>query len=313
MTDMLLHSSALEAQMTYSKALAASDLLPAAYRGKPANVLVALALGEALGLSPTTALYGINVIQGKPTLSAETMRAVVLGHGHTFDVVAFTAEEAVVRVARRERPGDTSDFSFTSEDAHRAGLTGGNYDKYPKAMLLARATSQACRAVFPDVLAGVSYTPEELEAPAPAGIERIVGAEPTDDDWATVREELEAPAPKAGRTRRPQPGRDYTPEGATDGSVPTTAAAPWDEPEELEAEPEVVEAVIVEPTIDQVVDHVTKTRAYNLMRGAGYTGRKQMVDFAAGVLARDPGTLTLTELGTRDFEAIIAALSEVAE
>jgi hypothetical protein len=177
--------------MTYAKALAASDLLPPAYRGKPANVLVALALGDALGLPPTAALYGINVIQGKPTLSAESMRAVVLAHGHRFDVAAFEPGIATVKCARRERPEDVSSFSFTLEDARQAGLVGGNYDKYPKAMLLARATSQACRAVFPDVLAGVSYTPDELDVPelvetGRPRVERLTLAEPVDDDWTTT-------------------------------------------------------------------------------------------------------------------------------
>jgi hypothetical protein len=188
--------------MTYSKALSSSDLLPHAYRGKPANVLVALALGEALGIAPTTALYGINVIQGKPTLSAETMRAIVLARGHRFDVVTFTEVEATVACARAERPGDVSTFSFTLEDAKRAGLVGGNYDKYPKAMLLARATSQACRAIFPDVLAGVSYTPDELddvpqlaETTRPRAVERlsvadghIVAGQP--DAWQTPADEV---------------------------------------------------------------------------------------------------------------------------
>lgn len=187
MTDLVTsQASQLEAQMHYAKALAASDLLPHAYRGKPANVLVALALGDALGIAPTTALYGINVIQGKPTLSAETMRAIVLAHGHRFDVVTFTELEAVVACARRERPGDVSTFAFTIEDARRAGLVGGNYEKFPKAMLLARATSQACRAVFADVLAGVSYTPDELEhelEPASRPVTRSTGAEA--DAWQT--------------------------------------------------------------------------------------------------------------------------------
>lgn len=240
MTD-LVPTSSLEAQMTYSKALAASDLLPHAYRGKPANVLVALALGEALGLPPTAALYGINVIQGKPTLSAETMRAVVLSHGHRFDVEAFTETEARVACARAERPEDVSRFSFTIEDAKRAGLLGGNYDKYPKAMLLARATSQACRAVFPDVLAGVSYTPDELDDPAPARtpLERIAGPAPTHEDWTQLREELQ-PDYRQQEAERMDPTTAIPPAYTGDPD-------PWQKPAD-----DVVDAEIVEPTIDDV-------------------------------------------------------------
>lgn len=43
-----------------------------------------------------------------------------------------------------------------------------NWHTYPGPMLLARATSAAVRAVCPEVLMGVSYTPEELGAPVDA-------------------------------------------------------------------------------------------------------------------------------------------------
>ena len=63
--------------------------------------------------------------------------------------------------------------TFTIEDARQAKLVkpDGGWATYPKAMLLARATSQLCRSLFADVISGISYTPEELysiEEPTPA-------------------------------------------------------------------------------------------------------------------------------------------------
>ena len=48
----------------------------AAYRGNPANVLLAIGLGQAMGLSPAESLIRIDVIQGTPAAGAEP----VAGH-----------------------------------------------------------------------------------------------------------------------------------------------------------------------------------------------------------------------------------------
>ena len=69
--------AAVQARIAYAKSLAASSLLPDAYRERPANVLLAIEYGQALGIKPIAALNGINVIKGKPTMSADLMASVV--------------------------------------------------------------------------------------------------------------------------------------------------------------------------------------------------------------------------------------------
>ena len=146
-----------------AKLLAASDLVPDAYRNKPANVYLAILTGHALGIHPVTALSSIQIIKGKPTMSAELMRALVQQAGHKFRILEASESKAEVECARKEWPGDVSTFTFTMTDAHRAGLDKQEtYRKFPQAMLLARVTSMAARAMFADVIAGVSYTPDEL-------------------------------------------------------------------------------------------------------------------------------------------------------
>ena len=159
---------ALSDQMKKAEVMAASSLLPESYRKQPANLLWAMELADALDVSLAQAINGISVIKGKPTMSAEMMRALVMRAGHRFAVTEFTDESVTVTVARKEWPEDVQQFTFTMADAKHAGLANSDtYRKHPKAMLLARATSAACRAVFPDVVSGMGYTPDEIAGSDP--------------------------------------------------------------------------------------------------------------------------------------------------
>jgi nucleoid-associated protein YgaU len=150
--------------------MSASSILPKEYQKNPANLLVAMEAAEALGVTLFQAIQMVTVINGRMTMSAEGMRALVLSQGHLFRIEEESNTVCRVAVARRERPDEVQRFTFTAEDAQRAGLTGGNYGKYPAAMLLARATTKACRALFPDVIAGISYAPEEAAEFAPVTV-----------------------------------------------------------------------------------------------------------------------------------------------
>lgn len=159
--------ASLSERLAYAEQLAKANLLPSNYRGKPGNVLLAVEYGDMLGVHPLTAISHIHIVEGKPTQSAELMRAKVRDAGHLFRVVESTNEKAVVQIIR----GDDPDYPFTSEftidDAKRAGLIkgGSGWQKYPKAMCLARASSAGVRMACPEVLMGISYVPEELGMP----------------------------------------------------------------------------------------------------------------------------------------------------
>jgi hypothetical protein len=140
-------------------------MVPAAFRNKPDEVLAVVLFGAELGIGPMQSLQQINFVAGKPSAAAELLRALVMEQGHQFildgDSTSATAQ------CKRKDWDEWRETTFTISDAQRAGLSGDNWRKYPDAMLAARVTSKACRLYFPDVISGMSYTPEEVESFSP--------------------------------------------------------------------------------------------------------------------------------------------------
>ncbi len=147
-----------------SAMLAPAALLPAALRQKPADVLAIVLTGAELGLGPMQSIRGIHLIEGKPSLSADLIAALVMRRSDVCEylrVVQSTAKVATYETRRKGHPTPTS-MSFTIEQAQGAGLAGrGNWAKYPDAMLRARAVTALCRAVYPDLVGGL-YDADEL-------------------------------------------------------------------------------------------------------------------------------------------------------
>jgi hypothetical protein len=153
----------MQASVEYAKLLSASDLLPAAYKNKPANILLAIEYGKTLGITPMAAIQGINVIQGKPTASAGLISGLVRRAGHKLRITSDSTK-AICEIIRKDDP----DFIFITvwdmDRAKAAGLLdkGGSWKTYPEAMMKARAITECARDACPEVLSGVAYTAEEL-------------------------------------------------------------------------------------------------------------------------------------------------------
>lgn len=210
--------STWEAAWRLAQRIANTPFVPGALRGKPESVLAAILFGDELGIGPMQALSQIHVIDGRPAASPELMRALVARAGHRIDVVELGDEQAVL-IGTRADTGGTATITWSMDDARRANLAGkGSWRSYPRAMLLARATSELCRALFPDVVSGLSYTPEEVASidngstweasttPTPDTATSSVYPDPTDlfdrvkaTAGTPIAERLKALAEHAGR------------------------------------------------------------------------------------------------------------------
>lgn len=154
-----------------ARTLAKSNMVPAAYKNKPDEIVAAALYGRELGLGLTASLSYVQVIQGKPGLSAEGMVALVRSRGHS--ISGRTTDKEAYAVGKRVDTGDEMEVVWTMAMAERAGLLKNpTWKSYPESMLWARAVSQLCRSLFSDVIMGLSYTPEELQdftpGPTPA-------------------------------------------------------------------------------------------------------------------------------------------------
>lgn len=167
-----------------------SGLAPKSLNSAEKILTVALK-GRELQIPPMMALSHIHVVEGKPTMSAELMVALVQRAGHKVRVTQTTADQCVVEGERVDDPDHPSEVSFSMQDAQTAGVANKqNWQRYPAAMLRARAISALCRFAFADVLMGVSYVPEELGAEVDEQ-GRVIEAEGVEEDAPERTEEHE--------------------------------------------------------------------------------------------------------------------------
>jgi hypothetical protein len=137
-----------------------------AFRGKPADVFGAILYGHELHLAPLQALQALDVIDGKPTLKAEALRALFFRDGHRLEVVAWDDKRCTVRAERKDGLSSV-EVTYTMHDAQTAGLAGKkNWRTSPKSMLYARATAMAIKAVAPDIALGIDMSDDVDSAPA---------------------------------------------------------------------------------------------------------------------------------------------------
>jgi len=158
-----------------ANAIASSTLIASPLRNNPTDVLLVLLAAHDLGIPSTQALAKLHVVDGKLAMSAEMMVALVLRDGHELWADDANDHEHQIAYGRRKGSAEVTRSEFTIADARTAGLADRTtWKKYPRSMLWARAVSTLCRQAFPDSVAGVSYTPDEL---APTERTLVVGEE----------------------------------------------------------------------------------------------------------------------------------------
>lgn len=180
------------------QALATSDLVPAPYKGNPANCMVALEIANRIGASALMVVQNLNVIHGRPSWSSQFIVAALNSCGRftplRFRKRALGAKDVEYEywtgtkgVDRRKEKGKiklAADFEYiavakdkatgdelegppvTLEMAVREGWytrTDSKWVNMPELMLTYRAAAFFGRLYAPDVLMGMHSADELLD------------------------------------------------------------------------------------------------------------------------------------------------------
>jgi hypothetical protein len=155
--------------MIMAEQLSKSDMIPATYKGKPENCIIALELSNRLKLSPFLVMQNMYIVQGRPAWSSSFIISCINGSGRFTGPLMFEMDEAKTKC----RAYATDKLSnkklvgplITMEMAQAEGWLGKNGSKWktmPELMLRYRAAAFFGRLYCPEIINGM-LTAEEAQ------------------------------------------------------------------------------------------------------------------------------------------------------
>lgn len=151
--------------------LSQADLLPTAYRGKPANVMIAKEMANRLGLTLLEVTQNLTPINGKPSWGSQFIITRVNQSGKyassiMYDWVGERGENSwgcaayVITKDKKVLKGAT----ITIDIAKREGwMRNAKWQTIPEQMLMYRAATFFCRTYCPEVLCGCLTQEEAID------------------------------------------------------------------------------------------------------------------------------------------------------
>lgn len=153
-----------------AKAVAQSTIVPKEYQGNEANAMIAIEIATRLRTSPLMVMQNLNVIQGRPSWSAQFLIAMVNGsnrydtelqfdetldkEGNPFACQCWTTKNG------RKITGIRVDMDMAKAEGW-VGKNGSKWKTMPQVMLRYRAASFFVRMNCPELALGY-YTKEEV-------------------------------------------------------------------------------------------------------------------------------------------------------
>jgi len=180
-------AQAFEVAQRMAKALASSSLVPEAYRGNIANVMVAMEYANRLGASVLAVMQNLDVIHGRPALRATFLVGTGNASGRFSPIrYRWQGEEgtdswgcravAVDRETGEECVGPLITIGLAKAEGWYS-KSGSKWRTIPELMLMYRAGAWWARVYCPELALGL-HTTDEIEdmGPPPAARAREVAA-----------------------------------------------------------------------------------------------------------------------------------------
>jgi len=168
--NFLMDSKAMAQLFKIAKFYASSEIVPASYRGKPADCFVAVELAARMNISPTLVMQNLFIVQGKPAWAGQMCKALIDGCGkYSSSKYVFVGEpntpewgcylEAVERATGRVVAGTLVDIRMATAEGW-VKKSGSKWATFPEQMLKYRAAAFFARAECPNVLMGFQTADE---------------------------------------------------------------------------------------------------------------------------------------------------------
>lgn len=158
--------------------LANSSLLPKHFQGQPANIFVGLQMAARMKIDAMMLLQNMQVINGKPGLSAVMQIALANKYGPFSCPILFRENltgpnPSATAYATHKASGETVEFTVDMKMATAEGWTRNpKYASMPGVMLAYRAACFLIRRYCPEVTMGMQSS-EEVEDAFQAGIAQL--------------------------------------------------------------------------------------------------------------------------------------------
>lgn len=136
-------------------------------------ILTLMLLAESEGLHPMKALMRYHIVEGRPTMRADTIQAEFQQAGGKLRWIKSTADECTAEFSHATYGKHPFTIHLTLQEFIDSGVAlfwdkngkqqmQPGWRRFPAAMLRARALTAGIRAVLPGVIMGI-YSPEELD------------------------------------------------------------------------------------------------------------------------------------------------------